>query len=114
MPNRRKKSIPRCSAEKTLIEDAAKTPMKCANPTRDAEALSLRSGKIFAVDFLGGAEGAGECQIIQRRVVWLCDACTEQLAVETWRPPEEQMRPSRSSFTSAAKQYRSQPPEAGI
>jgi hypothetical protein len=67
--------------------------MTCANPACSAESLYLRSGGIFAVDVLDGAGNAGECQIIQRRVIWLCDACPGHFAVETWRPPE-QVRPS--------------------
>ena len=70
--------------------------MKCANPACDAQSLYLRSGAIYHVDFLGGSGNTGECQIIQRRVIWLCDACTRLFAVETWRPPGEQVRPSRS------------------
>jgi hypothetical protein len=69
--------------------------MTCANPACLTETLYLRSGGIFAVD-LPGAADAGECQSIQRRVIWLCDACTGIFAVETWRPPGEQVRPSRS------------------
>ena len=78
--------------------------MKCANPQCGAETLYLRSGAIYAVDFAGGAE-AGECRIMQRRVIWLCDACIGEFAVETWRPPGEQMRPSRRSL-------RQEPPAA--
>jgi hypothetical protein len=70
--------------------------MTCANPACGTESLYLRSGGIYAVDFLGNSGIAGECQIIHRRVIWLCDACTPLFAVETWRPPGEQMRPSRS------------------
>lgn len=88
--------------------------MRCANPACGVETLYLRSGRIYAVDFLGATGGAGECQIIQRRVIWLCDACTEEFAVETWRPPGEQVRPSRSSWWSAAGRHRNPPPEAGI
>jgi hypothetical protein len=73
--------------------------MTCANPACDAETLYLRSGGIYAVELLDGAGGAGGCQIIQRRVIWLCDACTEQFAVETWRPPGEQLRPSRRNLS---------------
>jgi hypothetical protein len=72
--------------------------MKCADPACGTESLYLRSGGIYAVDFLGWTGDAGECQIIQRRVIWLCDACTGLFAVETWRPPGEQMRPSRRPF----------------
>ncbi len=70
--------------------------MTCANPACTAQELYLRSGGIYAVDFLDGSRETGECQIIQRRVIWLCDACTGMFAVETWRPPGEQVRPSRS------------------
>ena len=70
--------------------------MRCANQACGAETLYLRSGGIFAVDFLDGTENAGESQNTQRRVIWLCDACTGMFAVETWRPPGEQVRPSRS------------------
>ena len=73
--------------------------MRCANPTCGAETLYLRTGGIFAVDFLGGAD-SGECQGIRRKVIWLCDACNCLFAVETWRPPgqqiREQARPPRS------------------
>jgi hypothetical protein len=60
--------------------------MTCANPACGTESLYLRSGGIYHVDLPGGPGNAGECQIIQRRVIWLCDACTHLFAVETWRP----------------------------
>jgi hypothetical protein len=61
-----------------------------------ASTLYLRTGGIFAVDVLDGSCPAGECQIIQRRVIWLCDACIGAFSIETWRPPGQQVRPSRS------------------
>jgi hypothetical protein len=70
--------------------------MTCANPACGNESLYLRSGKIYHIGFPGGSGDAGECQIIQRRVIWLCDTCTHSVAVETWRPPGEQVRPSGS------------------
>ena len=70
--------------------------MTCANPACGAEALYLRSGGIYAVDFLGADAHAGECQSLRRRVIWLCDTCTSLFAVETWRPPGQQVRPHRS------------------
>jgi hypothetical protein len=70
--------------------------MQCAGPACGEETLYLRSGGSLAVDFLGGTRTAGESQIAQRRVIWLCDACTDLFAVETWRPPEKRVRPSRS------------------
>ena len=70
--------------------------MTCANPACGAQTLYLRSGGIFAVDFPGGAGIPGDGQVIQRRVIWLCQACSGLFAVETWRPPGQQVRPSRS------------------
>jgi hypothetical protein len=87
--------------------------MNCANSACGAETLYLRSGRVYAVDFLDGAGNAGECQIIQRRVIWLCDTCTGHFAVETWRPPGEQMRPSRSFSKSERRTHRNVLPEAG-
>jgi len=70
--------------------------MTCATPACGAEALDVRQGGVHEVVFLAGTGRAGECQIIQRRVIWLCDACTGLLAVETGRPREEHKRPPRS------------------
>lgn len=81
--------------------------MTCANPSCATEMLYLRSGEIYAVDFLDEAGEAGEGQIIQRRVIWLCDSCTGRFAVETWRPPGEQLRPSRSLRQSGIRGNRS-------
>jgi hypothetical protein len=80
--------------------------MKCANPACGAQALYLRSGGIDSVDFLGADRIAGGCQIIRRRVIWLCDACTSLFAVETWRPPGQQVRPSRSHPTASPRARR--------
>jgi len=71
-----------------------------------AEELYLRSGGIYHVDFLGESGNAGEGQVIQRRVIWLCDACTSLFAVETWRPPGQQVRPSRSHPTASPRARR--------
>jgi hypothetical protein len=87
--------------------------MRCANSACGAETLYLRSGTIYAVEFLVGTGGAGECQIIQRRVIWLCDACTGEFAVETWRPPGEQVRPSRSFQANMRRTHHNDRPEAG-
>jgi hypothetical protein len=71
--------------------------MTYANPACGAQSEYLRGGTIFAVDFLGGSGDTGEGQIILRRVIWLCDACSGKFTVETWRPPAEQVRPSGSA-----------------
>jgi len=85
--------------------------MTCANPACGAESNYLRSGAIFAVDFPGGSRDPGEGQIVQRRVIWLCDTCTGIFTVETWRPPGEQVRPYRSARTRSSR-TRYQQPEA--
>jgi hypothetical protein len=71
--------------------------MMCAIPRCGGPSLGLRSGD---VDVLGEAGDAGECQIIPRRVIWLCDACSGIFNVETWRPPARHQRPARSSRTN--------------
>jgi hypothetical protein len=86
--------------------------LKCVNPACSAETLYLRSGSLYAVDFLSGAGDAGECQSIHRKFVWLCDACASHFAVETWRPPGEQVRRSRSPSENARPQEPGVPPEA--
>jgi len=85
--------------------------MKCANSECCNETLYLRSGGIFEVDFLGGTDHAGEGQNMQRRVIWLCDTCSGRFAVETWRPPGEQMRPSRRLFNGTSRARRPAPAE---
>jgi hypothetical protein len=77
--------------------------MKCANAVYSAKTPDGRSGGGDAVDFLGGTGKTGECQIIQRRVVWLCDTCAGSHIVETWGPPAMQVRPSRSFGRGAGR-----------
>ena len=84
--------------------------MNCASPECRAPLNDLRSGGICAVDFLGGSGASGECQIIQRRVIWLCDACSGMLTDETWRPPEEQVRPSGRPRTPFPRARGQKPP----
>lgn len=90
--------------------------MRCANPAFSAGTLYLRSSGIFAVGFLGETENAGESQSTQRRVIWLCDACTGLFSVETWRPPGKQARHSGSSLARLPRGKRgaARPREAGI
>jgi hypothetical protein len=72
--------------------------MRCANTECGTETLYLRSGELFAIDLLNGAGTPGESQSSQRKLIWLCDTCSGRFAVETWRPPGEQVqvRPPRS------------------
>ena len=75
--------------------------MTYLNPSYGGETPGGRNRRVGPVRFLGGTGLTGECQIIQRRDIWLCDACTDLSSVETWRPPEKKVRPSRS-FSSGA------------
>lgn len=70
-------------------------PISCGRPASTAPSNDLREAPLFVFDFLGGSGETGECQIIQRRVIWLCDACSGKLTVETWRPLLRTVRPSR-------------------
>jgi hypothetical protein len=74
--------------------------MTCANAVCGTQLLSLRSGRIDVVDFTSGWSDTGECQIHQRRVIWLCDACAGKFAVEAWRPPGEPVRPFGSAHAA--------------
>jgi hypothetical protein len=67
--------------------------MKCANPLCNAKGLYLRSGSLHVIDTIVGGEG----QVIQRKIVWLCETCTRLLEVETWRPPGQQLQPRSKS-----------------
>jgi hypothetical protein len=71
--------------------------MKCANPHCRTETLYLRSGTLHSIDCV---EGEGE-DAISRRIIWLCELCSQVIAVEPWRAPGEQLRP-RSKLTSPA------------
>ena len=68
--------------------------MTCANPACGLQSLYLRSGGIYHVDSPGAPGKAGESRSVQRKVIWLCHACTGQFSVQTWRPPGEQVQPS--------------------
>jgi hypothetical protein len=84
--------------------------MQCANPVCPAQTLYLRSGGIFAVDVIDASGRVGERQIIQRRVIWLCDACIGAFSIETWRPPGQQVRSSRSFPVAFPRSRRRIPP----
>lgn len=89
--------------------------MQCANPECSSHRLCRRCSGLSAVDFLDGSGRAGECQIIQRRVIWLCDAGIGALSIETWRPPRQQLRPSRSFPVAFPRSRRTiPPPEVGL
>lgn len=86
------------------------TSMRCANRKCSTETLCLRSRGILAVEFLDESGDAGECQIIQRRVIWLCDTGVGASSIETWRPPGQQLRPSGSFPVAFPRSRRTIPP----
>lgn len=69
--------------------------MKCANPLCDREDRYFRSGTLHVIDcdpseqLLSGRPGC-------RRVVWLCERCSRDFRVQTWRPPGEQIHGNHS------------------
>jgi hypothetical protein len=77
--------------------------MKCANPDCDAEGLYLRSGSLYALDFVTASQEAKEDIAITRKIVWLCGKCTTELKVETWRPPGQQLQPRGRASGSSPK-----------
>lgn len=83
--------------------------MQCATPECAAHTLHPRSGGILFVDVLDGARCVGGCQIIQGRVIWLCDSIGA-LSIETWRPPGQQVRPSRRFPVAYPRSTRRIPP----
>lgn len=76
--------------------------MICANPICRHASDYLRDGSLYCIDDADRSTGH-----ISRRFIWLCSACTPSFAVETWRPPGEQLRP----LTAAAAPNRAQPDE---
>ncbi len=60
--------------------------LECAIPTCNCQETFLRSGSPHLVDRIE-ADGT-----TAQHMIWLCGACTAQYAVQTWRPPGEQIR----------------------
>jgi ribosomal protein L37AE/L43A len=69
--------------------------MNCVNPKCDAQSLYFRSGSLHCIDCLDGSplESNGK----QRQTVWLCPECSKKMAVESWRPPGQQIRMRRAA-----------------
>lgn len=64
--------------------------MKCANPLCDREERYFRSGTLHAID-CDLSEQRVNGQATRKKVVWLCDGCSRNFRVQTWRPPGEQI-----------------------
>jgi hypothetical protein len=67
--------------------------MRCGNPLCRAEGMYFRNGSLRCVDC--AERSPGNANVVRRQVIWLCQRCSDDLTVETWRPPGEQIRPRR-------------------
>ena len=64
--------------------------MRCAHDACGLEVEYLRTGSLHIID----VPGAGDAMPV-RKVIWLCDSCSQRLVVEPWRPPGQQLQPRR-------------------
>lgn len=78
--------------------------MRCANPGCQAEAIYFRSGSLHWIDKL--PQLAGAPQIRATRLIWLCDECSRNLVVQTWRPAGQQLRRPGGSVVSIDRDRR--------
>ena len=79
--------------------------MRCGNPLCQAESMYFRNGSLHCVDC--EERGPGNAKATKRQVIWLCQRCSEDLTVETWRPPGEQIRRRRFQPAGPAGNLRS-------
>lgn len=70
--------------------------LECAIPKCSGREKFLRSGTLHLADVVR------EDGSIAQKIIWLCDECTQQYTVQTWRPPGEQIRPRTQSAFSLA------------
>lgn len=64
--------------------------MKCANPLCSREEHYFRSGTLYSVDY-DPPEYLANGHVARQKVVWLCEICSRNFRVQTWRPPGEQI-----------------------
>jgi len=64
--------------------------MKCANHLCNREELYFRSGTLHSIDF-DPPEYLADGHVMRQKVIWLCDRCSRNFCVDTWRPPGEQL-----------------------
>jgi len=79
--------------------------MKCANPLCNREELYFRSGTLHSIDYTS-AEYLVEGQVVRQKVIWLCERCSHNFRVDTWRPPGEQLHAHDRKGTPAANSLR--------
>lgn len=66
--------------------------MRCANPLCNQEALYYRDGSLHWISSTDDNDGAAYGEHSDK-LIWLCSRCSEEMVVETWRPPGQQIRP---------------------
>jgi len=63
--------------------------MQCANPECLREVKYFRSGSLHYIDC---SDFPSKGSRMERRLIWLCPDCSQEMAVESWRPAGEQIR----------------------
>lgn len=64
--------------------------MKCANPLCNREERYFRSGTLHSID-CDPPEYVADGDVARQKVIWLCERCSRNFRVDTWRPPGEQL-----------------------
>jgi len=71
--------------------------MRCAHDECGLEVEYLRKGSLHIIDI----PGAGDA-MPARKIIWLCDSCSQRLVVDPWRPPGQQLQPRRKRAISGS------------
>ena len=77
--------------------------MKCANFLCSSEELYFRSGTLHAID-CEAAEFVADQRVVRQKVIWLCDQCSQDFIVDTWRPPGQQLHARNEKRLQAGSQ----------
>ena len=73
--------------------------LHCANPNCKKETQYFREGRLFMIDDPGSQRI--DCGThAERKVVWLCRICSQQMIAESWQQDEEQS-PRRAPLLAA-------------
>lgn len=73
--------------------------MKCANQNCKHETKYLRSGTLHSID-CDPPEYLANGHVVRQKVVWLCEGCSREFRVDTWRPPGEQIHARSRVYTA--------------
>lgn len=83
--------------------------MRCANPSCNAEALYYRNGSLHWISSADDDDGPIAGGKHGEKVIWLCQKCSSQTVVQSWRPPGQQIR--KRNTNSAVRAARRTLPE---